>query len=52
MGNAVICSIQRGIYIAILFICFFGCQKENLNTNADPSDKLALDSLVATKLYR
>jgi len=38
-------------YILLLALLMAGCHKEKDNPHADPSDKLALDSLVATKKH-
>ncbi|MBP6871467.1 MAG: hypothetical protein KBC43_05625 [Bacteroidales bacterium] len=38
-------------FILTLALLMAGCNKEKDNPDADPSDKLALDSLVATKKH-
>jgi len=37
--------------ILLLVLIFFACNKEDDNPDVNPSDKLALDSLVATKKH-
>ncbi len=37
--------------ILVMALMIAGCDKEKDNPDADPSDKLALDSLVATKKH-